>query len=97
MGVQVKIEPLNLSDDTKNPEWEWSVEIIVGDHLYEDSDEHGNFTIEMDGIDAFGTADDAFHWAYRWLTSRGYDTNYMELVMKPIVSKEFHRMKASVS
>lgn len=95
MGAQVILDPLNLTDDAQNPEWHWSVRIVVGGNLYENSDEHGNFTIFRDGLNAFGTADEAFHWAYRWLTSRGYDTEYMELEMKPIVSKEFHRSKAS--
>lgn len=96
MGAQVTITPLLLGDDTENPEWEWNVEVVIGGNLYENSDEHGNFTIEREGLYAFGTADEAFHWAYRWLTSRGYDTNYIELDMKPVVSKEFHRMKERI-
>lgn len=94
MGARVTIDPNLINDDPRDPEWEWTVEIVIGGHLYEGSDENGDFVISRDGLYAFGTADEAFHWAYRWLTSRGYDTAYMELAMKPIVNNEFHRMKA---
>jgi hypothetical protein len=92
MGVRATISPAHAESEPFS-EWQWDAEIVIGGHLYEDSDEDGNFTIEMCGIDSFDTADEALYWVYRWLTSRGYDTNFIELVVKPVIGQEFHRRK----
>jgi hypothetical protein len=93
MGVRVSISPETQDGDVS--EWTWAAEIVVENHLYEDSDENGDFTIERCGIDCFYSADEAVTWVYRWLTSRGYDTAYIELVVKPIYSRVFHRTKVT--
>jgi hypothetical protein len=96
MGARATISPI-WNKGVPFSEWEWHAEIIIGNHLYEDSDEHGNFTISMDGIEAFRTADDAFQWVYRWLSSRGYYTDDIEMMVKPTVGKEFHRGRKNIS
>lgn len=95
MGVRATVFP-TYQEGEPFSEWQWDAEIVIGGNLYEDSDEDGNFTIEMCGINSFDSADGALHWVYRWLTSRGYDTSFIELVVKPITTKEFHKMKARV-
>lgn len=96
MGVRATIAPLWIEGQPFS-EWEWTAEIVVGNHLYEDSDEHGNFTIEMDGINSFATADSAFQWVYRWLSSRGYYTDNIEMIVTPVIGKEFHRSRKNIS
>lgn len=93
MGVRASISPETQEGDVS--EWRWSAEIVVENHLYEGSDEHGDFVIAMEGINCFYSADEAVTWVYRWLTGRGYDTTYIELIVKPIYSRAFHRTTAS--
>jgi hypothetical protein len=79
-SAQVRIYPLNLPDEPMG-DWEWNVEITIPNNQWDNSDEDGNFVIDMGGLDAFNSVETAFGWAYKWLSGRGYDVSNLELVL----------------
>lgn len=78
--MSVRISPIDLPDEPMS-NWEWSVEIVIPNNQWNESDEDGNFTIYKDGIDAFYSLQSAFEWVYKWLNGRGYDVSNIELNM----------------
>jgi hypothetical protein len=79
-AVSVRISPIDLPDEPMS-NWEWSVEIVIPNNQWDDSDEDGNFTVEQCGTDAFYSLQSAFEWAYKWLKGRGYDVSNIDLSM----------------
>ena len=82
-AVSVRITPIDLPDEPMS-EWEWNVEIIIPNNQWENSDEDGNFIVEMCGIHSFYSLEEAFEWAYTWLKGRGYDVSNIDLNMTMI-------------
>lgn len=95
-AVKVRIYPIAHLRDEPIDDWEWNVEIVIPNNQWAESDENGDFTVNMHGIDSFHSIDSAFRWAFSWLKGRGYHIDDISLETEIVKTSDLNRAVESM-